>query len=414
MRPGERVVARCRELALVTDVEGQTTRTFLSPAMHRANALVASWAPSVTPRIDAAGNLRLRRAGTDPAAGVLVIGSHLDTVPNAGAFDGPMGVVVGLEVLERSGPTPFAIEVIGFSEEEGVRYGVPFIGSRAVVGTLSDELLARRDAQGKTIGDALTLLAASSPVATLSGSAPDLSTALDACKVSNVRAYLEVHIEQGPVLEARDLPLGVVDAIVGQSRLLLHFTGATNHAGTTPMDLRHDALAAAAEWVSAVEATARGDSALVATVGRLEVTPNAGNVIPGAVLASLDVRHPSDARRSSVVAELLARAEGAAVSRGVTLRVEPKLDQAAAPMDPRLVAILDAAARRSGAAPLTMPSGAGHDAMVLAPHMPCAMLFVRSPGGLSHHPNESVITEDVELAVQSTLAFVDALAGEQH
>lgn len=395
MDAGERVVARCRELAAITDVPGQTTRTFLSAGMHACNAKVASWVSRS--RIDAAGNLRMRREGTDPAAGTLVIGSHLDTVPNAGAFDGPMGVVIGVEVLAQARPTPFAIEVIGFSEEEGVRYGVPFIGSRALVGALTDELLERRDATGVSIREALSVLNAG---------------ALAACRMSDVRAYLEVHIEQGPVLEARALPLGVVDVIVGQSRLLLTFDGSANHAGTTPMSLRHDALAAAAEWVSTVEATARTDERLVATVGRLDVTPNAGNVVPGRVVASLDVRHPSDTVRHRVVSELVAKAGASGALRGVSVSVEPKLDQAAAPMNEALIGVLDRAVRSIGEDPLRMPSGAGHDAMVLAPHMPCAMLFVRTPGGLSHHPNETVITADVELAVRSTLAFVHALAEE--
>ena len=387
---GERVVERCRALATITDVPGQTTRTFLSPAMHRANALVASWTSGAV--VDAAGNLRARRAGTDPSAGCLVIGSHLDTVPNAGAFDGPMGVIVGLEALAHARPTPFAIEVIGFSEEEGVRYGVPFIGSRACLGTLSEELLARRDAAGVSIGEAIGAL--SGPPA----------------RFSDARAYLEVHIEQGPVLEARGLPLGVVDVIVGQSRLLLTFDGAANHAGTTPMELRHDALAAAAEWVSYVEGVARADERLVATVGRLEVSPNAGNVVPGRVLASLDVRHPEDQARLRVVSALLAKAESCGASRGVRVSVEPKLDQKAAPMDGRLTELMEGAVRSIGESPLRMPSGAGHDAMVIAPVVPSAMLFVRSPGGLSHHPDETVITSDVDLAVRSTLAFIDALA----
>ncbi|MBC7795157.1 MAG: hydantoinase/carbamoylase family amidase [Clostridia bacterium] len=226
-------------------------------------------------------------------------------------------------------------------------------------------------------------------------------------------AYLEVHIEQGPVLEVESLALGVVETIVGQSRLVFTFVGSANHAGTTPMELRRDAVAAAAEWVTHVEATARAINTLVATVGRFEVSPNAANVIAGEVLASLDVRHPSDTVRRQVVAALIAKADLVAASRRVTVSVESRLDQPAAPMDERLTAILERAVRSVGVSPLRMRSGAGHDAMVIAPVVPSTMLFVRTPAGLSHHPDETVIVRDVELAVRSTLAFVEALAEEK-
>jgi len=336
--------------------------------------------------VDAAGNLRAVRAG-NPARR-LIVASHLDTVPNAGAFDGILGVVLGVAVVEALGPawSGPTLEVIGFSEEEGVRFGLPFIGSRAVAGTLDpvpQPILEAIQAFG--------LNPAGLPAARL---APDTV------------GYLEFHIEQGPVLESLNLPLGIVDAIAGQSRLTLTFTGRANHAGTTPMPLRKDALVAAAEWICHVEKVATKEPGLVATTGSITVEPNATNVIPAVARVSLDVRHSCDETRRSTVAALLTVANAICERRGLAFHHEQRLDQPAVAMDPALRERLENSVRAAGYPVHRMTSGAGHDAMILAPHVPTAMLFLRSPGGISHHPDESVIAADVAAALEAGLRFV--------
>src|SRR5882757_923022 len=304
-----RVTSRCREIAACTEVPGEITRLFLTPPMHDVHALLRDWmeAAGMTVRIDAIGNLRGFWPGLVPGSPRLLIGSHLDTVPNAGAFDGILGVVLGVTIVEELGGDllPFAIEVIGFSEEEGVRFNKPFLGSLALVGKLDADTLARTDRNGVSVRQTIDdygLDPTPLPAATLAGGA---------------FAYLEIHIEQGPVLESEDTALKIVKALVGQTRMKLIFTNQANHAGTTPIHLRHDAIAAVAEWIVAVEAYASSHQPLVATVGRIEAAPGAGNVIAGHVTASLDLRHADDnARRASVTA-VLQLAEKAATRRGV-------------------------------------------------------------------------------------------------
>ncbi len=389
------VMERCASLAAITDVKGETTRTFLSPAMTRANALVAEWmqAAGMSVRTDAAGNLRGRRG---EAAKTFVMASHLDTVPNAGAYDGILGVVMAIEVAEamRDAALPYSMEVIGFSEEEGVRFGVPFIGSRAMAGTCDETLLSTEDANGINVREAITAYGLS-------------CDALPEAVLHDAFAYLEFHIEQGPVLEAEERALGVVDAIAGQSRYSLTFTGRANHAGTTPMHLRQDAMSAAAEWIVAVEAFAQKTKGLVATVGSVSTIPGAGNVIAGEVRATLDVRSADDAVRRDAVAALLAKAEACALARSVRVEKNLRMDQAAVAMDASLTATL---AKAVGAHARRIVSGAGHDAMIVAPHIPSAMLFLRSPGGLSHHPDESVLMNDVQAGLDAGVRFVKLLA----
>jgi allantoate deiminase len=388
-----KAIQYCRAIALCSEESGRTTRTFLSPPMHEVHRLLGGWMREIgmDVSVDAAGNLRGVHAG-DPARR-LVIASHLDTVPDAGAFDGILGVVLGVALVEAltsgsggdSGPT---IEVIGFSEEEGVRFGIPFIGSRAVAGTLDERMLTAPMLDAiRSFG----LDPAGLPAARL-------SPATIAC--------LEFHIEQGPVLESLGHPLGIVDAIAGQSRLNLTFRGRANHAGTTPMNLRGDALAAAAEWIVLVEKLALADPGLVATVGSITVEPNATNAIAGITRVSLDARHSSDATRHSRVAEMLAAARQIGGRRGITVDCEEKLDQPAVALDARLRELLSDCVRACGYPAHHMTSGAGHDAMILAPGVPTAMLFLRSPGGISHHPDESVIAADVEAAIEVGLRFI--------
>jgi allantoate deiminase len=394
----EQTVRDCRQLAQYTEDAGRTTRTFLSPPMKDVHRVLSDRMRDLGMRVwlDAAGNLRGLHG--DPGAPRLMIGSHLDTVPGAGPFDGILGVVMGIR-LAATRPR-LALEIIGFSEEEGVRFGFPFIGSRALAGNLGASDLARCDPAGVSVEQAIRNY----------GLEP--SELNEAKLAPNVIAYLEFHIEQGPVLDQAELPLGIVDAIVGQSRLSLAFEGKANHAGTTPMDQRQDALAAAAEWITAVERLARATPGLAATVGSLNVSPNAGNVIAGFAEASLDVRHASGEVRAQSVNALLDAASAISTRRGVSLRHETKLNQAAVPMDTRLCETLARAVAEAGYPVRRMTSGAGHDAMILAPCVPSAMLFIRSPGGISHHPDEDVRVEDVNAAFDAGRRFIAALEAQ--
>jgi allantoate deiminase len=400
-----KIISRCRELARITDIPGETTRLFLSPATRDAHTLLSWWLrqAGLDSRTDDAGNLRATRPSANADAPTLVLFSHIDTVPNAGAFDGPLGVLLALAAMEElhQTPLPFAIELIAFAEEEGARFGFPFLSSMAVVGELTAEQLARTDANGISVADAIRNFTHAASASLDPGRIP-----LTCPLAANTFAALEVHIEQGPVLEAQDSSIAVVETIVGQSRVNLTFSGQANHAGTTPMRLRRDALAAAAQWVVEVERYAANYTQLVATVGRMEALPGAMNVVPGTVHTSLDVRHPRDESRHAAVAHLLTKAEAAGALRGVTVHATLQSEQKAVPLDRELTVKLHQAAERAGFDAPSIFSGAGHDAMVLAPHVPTAMLFVRSPGGLSHHPDESVREEDVEAALATVLNLI--------
>jgi allantoate deiminase len=373
--------------------------------MQKVHALLRDWmeAAGMTVRTDAIGNLRGLWPGLLPGSPRLLIGSHLDTVPNAGAFDGILGVVLGVAIIEelKGRHLPFAIEVIGFSEEEGIRFSKPFLGSLALVGKLNADTLARTDRNGVSVAEAIQ--AYGLDPAQLPAAALDNGTS----------TYFEFHIEQGPVLENEDASLGIVEALVGQTRMELIFAGQANHAGTTPMHLRHDALAAAAEWIVAVEDYACSHNGLVATVGKLEAAPGAGNVIAGEVTASLDIRHPDDSAREASVIAILKLAETAATRRGTHVTSSKQLEQPAVPLDAHLAALLSQAAARAGFPARRMTSGAGHDAMILAPIVPSAMLFLRSPGGLSHHPDETVLPQDVEAALTTAMEFLAQLRDDR-
>ena len=395
-------IRRCRLLAGCSEEAGATTRTFLSAPMREVHAHVGGWmrGAGMVVSIDPAGNIRGLHPGDGATTRRLVIASHLDTVPNAGAFDGVLGVMLGISLVEslEGRRLPFAIEVIGFSEEEGVRFGTPFIGSRALAGTLDDQTLARRDSDGTTVADALRAFGL------------DPRGMAGARAANDAVGYLEFHIEQGPVLESRGRQIGVVSGIAGQTRLALTFTGAANHAGTTPMALRRDALAAAAEWIAAVEATAASTPDLVATVGRIDARPNATNVIAGRCDASLDVRHRDDGVRRESADTLVRLATEIARRRGLSLQHEVRLDQPAFRMDANLTHAVEQAVLDSGAPLERLVSGAGHDAMIVGQVMPAAMLFVRSPGGISHHPDETVLEEDVALALRVGQRFLARVA----
>jgi allantoate deiminase len=381
---GREIIRRCRLLAQQTEEPGHITRTYLSPPMHEVHRLVRSWmeVAGMTTRVDAVGNLR----GVYGDGPRLMIASHLDTVPHAGAFDGILGVIIAIALVEQR--PPCAIEVAGFAEEEGVRFGVPFIGSRALVGDpVMDEAV----------------------LAAISHFGLDPALIPEAVLDPEVKAYLEFHIEQGPVLASLDAPVGVVEAIAGLSRWELRFAGVANHAGTTPMHKRCDALACAAEWIGLVEHVAQTTPGLVATVGKIAAQPGAGNVIPGLVTVSLDVRHAMDEVRERALNILLDGAGHIARRRGLTLDGESRLEQRAVALDYEIV---ENAVKSAGFPAHRLVSGAGHDAMILARKVPAAMLFLRSPGGISHHPDESVLAEDVDAALVVGAEVLRAWSGD--
>ena len=399
----QRALARCDAAAAFTEEPGRITRTFCSLAMAELHAAVRGWmeAAGMTCRVDAAGNLFGRLS--PPLAinqKILLIGSHLDSVPNAGKYDGVLGVMLGIALAEAVNQTescfPYHLEVVGFSEEEGVRYGLPFIGSRALVGDCDEELLQRKDANGISVADALRQF----------GCDP---AQIQTCEIpsDNCLAYLEPHIEQGPVLECEDSPLSVVTAIAGQTRATIRLVGAAGHAGTVPMALRRDALAAAAEWISHVERIGRQAPGLVATVGTIEVLPGAGNVIPGEARLRLDLRHTDDAIRKSAVDELQRFGHELAARRGVEFEFIVGHEHSALAMDQGATDFLKQSIAQAGHRPIELPSGAGHDAAVMARRWPAAMLFIRCRGGVSHHPDESVTLEDVTAALTAMWHFLD-------
>lgn len=397
-----RVISRCRHLATFTEIPGETTRTFLSPPMHDVHSALREWmqAAGMSVTIDFIGNIRGVYPGSVPDFPRLVIGSHLDTVPNAGAFDGPLGVVMGLALVEHLHAQqikfPFPIEIVGFSEEEGIRFSKPFLGSLAIARGLPLDLLDLKDANGIRLIEAIKAFGI------------DLRT-LNTKQLLDVFAYLEFHIEQGPVLDSEFASLGIVDTVIGQSRFELTFTGQANHAGTTPMHLRHDALAAAAEWIVHVETYALSIPNLVATVGKIHAEPNAGNVVPATVITSLDIRHADDGIRTTAHSALIEAAKNFASKRGVNLSYKCLSIRNSAVMNPRWTALLQAAASLAGYPSRIMSSGAGHDAMIVAKYFPSAMLFLRSPGGISHHPDETVLPEDVEAALATGMQFLTLL-----
>ncbi|GGL78677.1 Zn-dependent hydrolase [Deinococcus aerolatus] len=396
-----KIMDACAALACYTEVEGETNRPFLCPTARQVHEYLTGWADSLgmTTHQDAAGNLRSRLDGPTPDAPTLYLGSHLDTVPNAGAYDGILGVVMGYAMLEavKGERLPYAVEVVGFSEEEGVRYGVPFIGSRALVGTV-EGMLELCDAAGQSVRDAIT----------------DYGLNVEEIGEAQYRGralgYFEIHAEQGPVLQDAGVSLGVVEGIAGQNRVILDFVGQASHAGTTPMHLRRDALAAAARFAVAAEDLARATPGLVATVGVMQARPGAMNVIPGEAHCTLDIRHARDEVRLPALQQLLDTARTVAQERGVTVTLTPKMEEHATPMSDSFKALLHRAAEAEGLPHPELVSGAGHDAMILAAHMPSAMLFVRSPNALSHHPDELVLPEDVADALRLSVRFLHLLA----
>jgi allantoate deiminase len=401
-------MARCDELAGYTEDPGRITRSYGTPALAAARDVIGRWMrdAGLDVRVDAVGNLRGRRQGSQPAAPALLLGSHLDSVRDAGRYDGPLGILIALEAVDHfchiAQPVPFPIEVIAFADEEGLRFQTTYLGSCALAGSFDAAFLDRVDENGVTLREAMKAF----------GGDPE-ALAATALSAGAALGYLEVHIEQGPYLESVDTPVGVVTAISGQSRILAAFSGEAGHAGTVAMHLRRDPLPAAAEIVLAAENLARHTSGLLATVGTIEVTPGASNVIPGQVRFSIDVRHPEDADRADAVSRLERQVREVAASRSLAAEWRIARDHAAVRCDTALTTRLAAAVAAAGLPVERLPSGAGHDAVVMSEIVPVGMLFIRCAGGISHHPAESVATSDVAAAIDVLDRFVDALANEK-
>lgn len=399
------IMQHCAILARYSEEPGRLTRRFATQAMRQANEAVAGWMrdAGMSVQYDAIGNLIGRYEGDGEKT--LLLGSHLDTVRDAGRYDGILGVLTALACVERlherAVRLPYAIEVLAFADEEGLRYHSAYIGSRAMTGTFDTDILRLKDADGITMAEAIQAYG---------GNLDPQVLRIPRWRREGLLGYCEVHIEQGPVLEARNLPVGVVSAISGQDRVALSFVGEAGHAGTVPMALRRDAFCTAAEFTLAVETLARKQSGLVATIGQVSVQPGASNVIPGQVALSLDVRHQDDAVRGQAREQLYELARTICAQRTIALDWRSVQESSTIPCAPSLIQSLGQAIEAEGYPLLALPSGAGHDAVVLSELTAIAMLFVRCRGGISHNPAESVTQEDVAVALAVMERFLSSLA----
>jgi allantoate deiminase len=394
-----RIQDRIDALAAITDEKGMITRTFLSDATLRGNQLVAGWMreAGLSTREDRVGNL-LGQSLSDPGNPIFLLGSHLDSVRNAGRFDGPLGVLLAIEAVDilRSANVilPFSLAVAGFSDEEGVRFQNAYIGSKAFCGLLTRTELAMPDRDGLSLREVVER-----------GSKDEFFPPGPTFGPGRLAGYLEVHMEQGPVLENEGLAVGVVTGVAGQLRCRLTWTGKASHAGTTPAPLRRDALAGAAEFIREVEKGSEKFDGLMATVGRLAIEPNVSNVVPAFVTHTLDVRHQSDSVLNEACGWLERRAGEIARGRRLDFTWEILQATPSREFDVALSRRLLSAVEAVTGATRLLPSGAGHDAAILAGLFPVAMLFVRCRDGLSHHPDEFVSLEDIGVALQVTVEF---------
>ena len=400
---GTAVMDRLAALAGFSEDPNKLTRRYLSAEHKQAAGQVKAWMEEagMTATLDAVGNVVGRYEARRPGAPALLIGSHIDTVVDAGWYDGNLGVVAAIacvgELARQGRRLPFAVEVIAFGDEEGSRFPATLTCSGAVAGRFDPNSLESRDEAGVSVGEALVDFGCDPAAAAAIGRAP-----------GDVHGYVELHIEQGPVLEAEDLPVGVVTAINGASRLAVRVTGMAGHAGTVPMALRRDALVGAAEMIAAVEEVGRGGGdGLVATVGRIEALPGTVNVVPGEAHFTLDVRAPDDDVRRTAVAAIQSRFGDIAARRGLELSVERTHEAVATGCAPWIMDQFDAAVARQGIRLLRLPSGDGHDAMAFNGFCPSGMLFVRCAGGISHNPAESITVEDADVGTRVLLDFVE-------
>src|SRR5438105_7380375 len=400
---GEKIVRGINELAAISEEGDKLTRIYLTSELRKAADLLMSWMrdAGMTARLDAIGNVCGRYEGDRPGLPCLMLGSHYDTVRDAGKWDGPVGVMTAIacvaDLNRRDVRLPFAIEVVGFADEEGVRFASTLLGSRAVAGTFDESVLNARDASGLTMREAMVQF----------GLAPDHIGAAARTR-RELHAYVELHIEQGPVLEQQNLPVGVVTAISGATRLAANLSGMAGHAGTVPMAMRRDALAGAAECIVAVEQFCKADSAgLVGTVGAITALPGATNVIPGRVSFTLDVRAPKDAHRKLAVADIVRRIEAIAKRRDLSLQIDVTHENRTVPCAPWLKAQVAEAVAAEAYPVFELPSGAGHDGMAMIDIADVAMLFVRCRGGISHNPAEHVEPADADAGARVLLRLIE-------
>jgi allantoate deiminase len=400
---GDEIVGRINALGTISETPEHLARVFLSPEHRTAADLLLSWMreAGMAAHLDAIGNVCGRYEGERPGLPCLMLGSHYDTVRDAGKWDGPLGVITAISCVadlhRRGKQLPFAIEVVGFADEEGVRFASTLLGSRAAAGTFVESALNSRDHDGISMRDALTAF----------GLDPEHVGAAARAR-RELHAYVELHIEQGPVLEQKNLAVGVVTAIAGATRLAANLTGMAGHAGTVPMALRRDALAGAAECIVAVEEFCRTDEGgLVGTVGYIDAMPGATNVIPGRVSFTLDIRAPTDAHRKLAVTDIVRRIEAIAKRRNLALQVDITHENRTVPCAPWLKAQVADAVAAEGFPVFDLPSGAGHDGMAMIDIADVAMLFVRCRGGISHHPDEHVEVADADSGARVLLRLIE-------
>lgn len=400
---GKEIVRRINELGAISEEPDNLTRIYLSKELRAAADLILTWMreAGLSAQLDAIGNVCGRYEGERPGAPCLMLGSHYDTVRDAGKWDGPLGVITAISCvgdLNRRGKRlPFAIEIVGFADEEGVRFASTLIGSRAVAGTFDESVLNVRDRDGVSMRDALVRF----------GLDPEHIGAAARAR-RELLAYLELHIEQGPVLEAENLPVGVVTAIAGATRLAARLTGMAGHAGTVPMALRRDALSGAAECIGAIEQFCRTDEGgLVGTVGYIQARPGATNVIPGEVSFTIDMRAPTDMHRKRAVADVVRQIEAIARRRKLALQLDVTHENRTAPCAPWLKEQIAQAIAAEGLSVFELPSGAGHDGMAMIDIADIGMIFVRCRGGISHHPDEHVELVDADAGARVLLRVIE-------
>ena len=400
---GQEIVRRIDALSAISETPDHLTRIFLTPEHRAAADLLLSWMQEAGMRahLDAIGNVCGRYEGDRPGLPCLMLGSHYDTVRDAGKWDGPLGLITAISCVgamhKRGQRWPFAIEVIGFADEEGVRFASTLLGSRAVAGTFDESVLGAKDRQGISMREALSQF----------GLDPGRIGAATRSR-SELHGYVELHIEQGPVLECESLPVGVVTAISGATRLAASLTGMAGHAGTVPMLLRRDALAGAAECILAIEAFCRTDEGgLVGTVGYIHAMPGATNVIPGQVSFTIDIRSASDAHRKLAVTDIVRQIETIARRRKLLLQVDVTHDNRTVPCAPWLRRQVADAIAGEGYRVFELPSGAGHDGMAMIDVADVAMVFVRCRGGISHHPDEHTDMSDADAGARVLLRLIE-------
>ncbi|WP_454625983.1 allantoate amidohydrolase [Bradyrhizobium cenepequi] len=400
---GEEIVARIDQLAAISETPEHLARIYLTAEHRKAADLLLSWMreAGMSAHLDAIGNVCGRYEGDRPGRPCLMLGSHYDTVRDAGKWDGPLGLITAISCVadlnRRGRRLPFAIEVTGFADEEGVRFASTLLGSRAVAGTFDESVLNVRDHAGISMREAMIAF----------GLDPDHIGAAARAR-RELLAYVELHIEQGPVLEEKELPVGIVTAIAGATRLAAKLTGMAGHAGTVPMALRRDALTGAAECITAIEEFCRTDGrGLVGTVGYIDALPGATNVIPGKVSFTIDIRAPTDMHRKRAVADIVRRIEGIAKRRELALQLDVTHENRTVPCAPWLKAQVAEAVAGEGFPVFELPSGAGHDGMAMIDIADVAMLFVRCRGGISHHPDEHVDLADTDAGARVLLRLIE-------